>query len=328
MQRKTKKESRMFWKKKPSPPPGNPQLIPLEQLRMALGPKASASRIEGNSLITDLGKLTNRVEAIAPPSQPRAAEPLRAIVRVSTTLPTDSSLAPFQHPAGLAALNAFASLGAAWHSEGRLLIGSRISIFEAEAGMWTSLHMPLLAYTILTSADAILGGFQSSFGGANPPQGASRWTTADMLETRRLLAPMCACSAGHGGFTAEFPLEPGAVTAAMRHHATALLELTTEQPHPLLGAGLFCLLRMPHTLTQERSEELATQLNELEFHGLDQAPHLGAWSPNMQGDGLAYVSFLPNFAYGLRGISANVAIWSAHRAQWAHAQLKAKGIRL
>ncbi len=318
----------MFWKKKSTPPPSDSLGIPLSQLRMALGPKASASRIEGNSLITELGKLTTRVDVIAPPDQSRSPEPLRAIVRVSTALPADASMAPFQSPHGLAALNAFAALGAAFLQDGRVVIGSRLSIFEAEADAWGSLHMPLLAFRILTGADAILGGFQNSMRGANPPQGASRWTTADMMETRRLLEPMCACSAGPGGFTAEFALEPGAVTAAMRHQATALLELNTEQPHPLFGAGLFCLLRMPHVLSQQRAEELTAQLNQLEFHGVDQAPHFGAWCPNMQGDGVAYVSFLPNFAYALKGISANVAIWSAHRAQWAHAQLKAKGIRL
>ena len=63
-------------------------------------------------------------------------------------------------------------------------------------------------------------------------------------------------------------------------------------------------------------------LNQIEMQGGDLFPHFGAWCSNKSGNGIAYVSFLPN-ALHVQGIHINMAIWAMHRARYVDSILQA-----
>ena len=101
-----------------------------------------------------------------------------------------------------------------------------------------------------------------------------------------------------------------------------------NQPHPELGAGLFCLLNMPHQVSNnEKLDRAIGELNRLEMQGHDLPPHFGAWCRGKGENTPAYVSFLPNALHSANGIALNMSFWAMSRAQIADAMLLTMGIR-
>ena len=101
-----------------------------------------------------------------------------------------------------------------------------------------------------------------------------------------------------------------------------------DQPHPELGGGLFCLLQLPHQVSDEESlQKICMQLNKLEMAADDLPPHFGAWCPGKNGNNPSYISFLPNGLHSAPGIAVNTAIWAMNRAKWANGKLAAMGVR-
>ena len=82
--------------------------------------------------------------------------------------------------------------------------------------------------------------------------------------------PWLMANEGENGLTAEFPF-PGCMPP------TALLTLDNEIRHPLLGSGLFILLRLPLNLRGANVESLASQLNLAELRNPTRTHFMGSW---------------------------------------------------
>ena len=227
-----------------------------------------------------------------------------------------------------AAYNGFAALGALYTDGGNVQIGSRLTIYEGEDS-WRSLHLPLLLFTTICGVEAILGALRRTMANEGHRGGISKWTEDDFAFVEKYLSKVCLCSTGGLGFTAEFGLEEGAISAGVGNHKTALFQLRADQPHPELGGGLFSLLQMPHQMDDDhRLHQVCLQLNKMEMAAHDLPPHFGAWCPGKMGNNPAYVSFFPNALHTVSGIAVNASIWAMNRAQWANAMLASLGVRL
>jgi len=316
----------MFWNKKTDPTPLG---VALGDLLLMLGSTSIKASIEGNALIARHEHYKIRIEVVAPKHRESENGAIRAVVRLITELPKPIlELFKGKEAESTAAFNAFAALGALTSERGNVYIGSRLTIYEAEDA-WRTLHLPLLMFTTICGTEAILGGIRRTFTSEGPRGGASQWTEGDMGQVERMLSRRCVCTTGGLGLTAEFGLTEGAVSAAAGDHKTALFQLMADQPHPELGGGLFCLLQMPHQLSDEkRLQQVCMQLNNMEMAGEDLPPHFGAWCTGKIGNNPAYVSFLPNALHSASGIAANEAFWALNRAQWANAMLASLGVRL
>jgi hypothetical protein len=315
----------MFWNKKVD---SNPLGVALGDLLLMLQPTSIKASIEGNALIARHEHYKIRIEVVAPENRESENGPIRAVVRMITELPKPFlELFKGKEAETTASFNSFAALGALTSDRGKVFIGSRLTIYEAEDA-WRTLQLPLLMFTTICGTEAILGGIRRTFTNEGSRDGDSQWSEGDMAQVEHLLSKLCVCTAGGLGLTAEFGLTEGAVSAAVGDHKTALFQLMADQPHPELGGGLFCLLQMPHQLQDEkRLQQVCMQLNNMEMAAHDLPPHFGAWCPGKMGDNPAYVSFFPNALHSVSGIGVNTAFWAMNRAQWANAMLASLGVR-
>ena len=315
----------MYWNKKSDP---NPMGVALGDLKMMLEPTSIKASIEGNALIAQHEHYKIRVEVVPPENRESENGPIKAVVRLLTELPAPV-LALFKgnHSDAIAAFNSFAALGALTYDNGKVFIGSRLTIYEEEDS-WRTLHLPLLMFTVICGSEAILGGVRRTFSEEPPRGGESKWDEDDFEAIEGYLSRLCVCTTGGRGLTAEFGLAEGAASAIAGDHKTALFQMSAEDPHPELGGGLFTVLQMPHRVEEEnRLKTICMQLNKMEMAAHDLPPHFGAWCPGKLGNNIAYVSFYPNALYSATGIGINVAIWALNRAQWANAMLASLGVR-
>ncbi|MDM0113940.1 hypothetical protein QTI66_17430 [Variovorax sp. J22R133] len=315
----------MNWFKKADP---NPLGVPLSDLLLMLEPTSIKASLSGNTLIARHEHYSVRIEVVPPENRESENGPIRAVVRMVTELPKPIMILFEGKEAGAtAAYNGFAALGSLCTEGGKICIGSRLTIYEDEDA-WRTLHLPLLMFTTTCGAEAILGALRRTMTNEGPREGTSKWTEGDFEQVEGYLSRMCLCTTGGLGLTAEFGLKEGAVSAAAGDHKTALLQLMADQPHPELGAGLFCLLQMPHQLRDEdRLNQVCLQLNNMEMAAHDLPPYFGAWCPGKLGNNPAYISFLPNALHSVSGIAVNSAFWAMNRAQWADAMLASLGVR-
>jgi hypothetical protein len=306
----------------------NPLDVPLGDLLMLLRPTTIKASLKGNALLARHEHYTTRVEVVPPATRETEDGPIKAVVRITTELPKQLS-GFFKKPEATVAMNRFAALGALFSDGASTCIGSRLTIYEAE-NAWGTLHLPLLLFTTIMGAEAILGAVRRTFNKEPYVEGDSAWTQGDFEQVETRLSRVCVCTTGELGLTAEFGLSKGAVTAVAGHH-TALLQLKGDQPHPELGGGLFLVLEMPHQLHDEKSlSQLCMELNKMEMAAADAPPHFGAWCEGKLGSNPAYVSFFPNAFHEAREVSAiavNAAFWAANRAQWANRVLASLGVR-
>jgi hypothetical protein len=283
----------MFWKKNAAM---NPHGVPLDELLAMLEPTSIDASIKGDTLVARHEHYTTRVDVVSAEDPDSENGPIQAVVRVTTTLP-EQLAELFQSPESAVMMNNFAALGALSVSDGAVHIGSRLTIYEAEDA-WRTLHCPLLLFTIIGGAEAILGGMRRTFSQEAPRDGKSHWTESDFHQVEQYLSQISVCTTGGLGLTAEFGLSDGEISAAAGHSKTALFQEMADQPHPELGAGLFCLLQMPHRLADERRlQQVCLQLNTMEMAAHDLPPHFGAWCEGGLGNNPAYVSFFPNALY-------------------------------
>jgi len=312
----------MFWSKTVDP---NPLGVPLGDLLQMLKPTTIKAHIEGNVLIAKHEHYTTRVEVVPPDRRESPNGPIKAVVRIRTNLP-EPLLKVIDKPEMTVAVNAFAALGAMTYDAGKIFVGSRLTIYEAE-NAWRTLQLPMVLFTIITGAEAHLGGLRRSFSGEPHRGGSSSWAERDFEYAEKQLSKICVCTSGGLGLTAEFGLRRGEISAAQGDHATALFELMADQPHPELGGGLFCLLQLPHRIEEEgRLQQLCVHLNKLEMEAKDLAPHFGAWCEGRMGNNLAYASYLMNPLHEVNGVALNTAYWAISRAHWAFSELAAHGI--
>ncbi|NQV72247.1 hypothetical protein HQ496_03915 [bacterium] len=317
----------MFWNKKND---SNPLGVPLGEVLLMLQATSIKASLKGNILTAQHEHYRIKIEVISPQSPESENGPMRAVVRLITELPR-AVLSLFQGKEAevTSDINAFAALGSLYTDRGNIFIGSRLTIYEAE-NSWRTLHLPLLVYTAIAGTEAILGGIRRSIQKEElPPVSDSKWVERDFKNVEDLLSRISVCSSGDMGFTAEFGLSEGAVSAVFGDQMTALFQLMADQPHPELGAGLFCILQMPHQLTDKNHlYQVCLKLNNMEMAIHDLPPHFGAWCPGRLGNNPAYISFLPNQLYRVSGIAVNVSVWAEARAQWANSALAALGVHI
>jgi hypothetical protein len=126
------------------------------------------------------------------------------------------------------------------------------------------------------------------------------WTTAMVRQGPNVVLAM----GDESGLTLELPFQS----------RTSLVTVTTDAPNPQLGNGVLLLLHLPMTIAQADGVRFAAELGRREVAELTRAHHLGGWC--WRDDGMHYVTFLPNVAYGDRGDLLNLLGSTASRARW------------
>lgn len=313
----------MFWKKKRDP---RPLGVPWERLIVALSATTLEVTRDGDSLIVGHPNFSTHVNVVRPPDRESKDSPIAAVVQVRTALPREVA-ALFSKPELTARMNKLATLGALTADGGDVFVGSRLTLYEGEeAG---DVQIPMLLFSVILSTSSLLGAMRRTFGPEEGEKSASAWVEGDFEQVEGYLSRVSVCTTGGLGLTAEFGLREGAVSAVVGDDDTALWQLQGDQPHPELGGGLFCLLQLPHQLSdQARLDRVLVQLNQMEMAPHDLPPHFGAWCPGRRGNNPAYVSFLPNVLHSaVPGIAVNMSAWALGRAKWASAMLTSIGIR-
>ena len=299
--------------------------VPLRDLLPLLHPTSIKASLEGTVLIARHEHYTMRIEVVPPENRELENGPICAVVRVTSELPSQV-MEFFKEPEATVSMNVFAALGALTFDRGKVYIGSRLTIYEAEDA-WGTLHLPLLLFTIICGTEAFLGAMRRTFNEEGERGGASEWTEEDFKQVQGYLSQLCVCTIGGLGLTAEFGLGAGAESAVAGDHRTALFQMAADQPHPELGGGLFCLLQLPHQLQDhKRLQQLCIHLNNMEMGANDLPPHFGAWCEGKLTNNPAYISFFPNGLHSASGIAVNVALWALNRANWANGVLASLGI--
>lgn len=147
------------------------------------------------------------------------------------------------------------------------------------------------------------------------PQGVlpSRWTGAPewqlMERTMEREAHNFWCD-HRSALTADFPWDAGPSP-----ESRIRLEISSEQPHPVLGNGLCQTLTVPLRLTPEHVARMALELNAYERKEWKRSQMLGSWVNH--NDTLAYRCFVPNTVYNPE-ILQNLSLSMAVRAQWVN----------
>ena len=300
--------------------------LPVDAIEHALTAGGMAVTRTGNGLIGRQGKIITHISFEQPEDPDSENGDIRAVLTVKSELPVE--LAPlFEKPGSLAAFSRYATLAAPVLEEGIPVLGSRITLYEAEDAL--NIQVPLIVATALMAPQVMLDTIRhvlAGMGDKRPKESA--WGERDFARAHQYLSRMSVCTADAGGLTAEFGLRQNSLLAITGDHHTALWRMFADQPHPEAGGGLLCCLEMPHRTGDEAAlPTVLARLNAMEMAPLDRPPHFGAWCPGTLGDNPAYVSFLPNFLHGVGGIAVNLSFWAYGRAQWADAMLPSLGLR-
>jgi hypothetical protein len=224
------------------------------------------------------------------------------------------------------ALNNFASNGALIvGDDGKFRIKSRLSLYSREGEDVIKVYTGVIFFVAMWHTDALQAATidmlklpvsksgplpKSSINGVWKPESFAH--AASMLEARGAFV-----NADESGLTAEFPWDPGAITALESlikgaPKRTTLVQLTRSE-HPSLGRGLFCRLDLPLNLSDAEAYKLAGSLNQMEFTAEDWPPLLGAWTSQSKSGYPTFVSFWPNLSAGVIDLEM-IAMWMGARA--------------
>ena len=105
--------------------------VPLRDLLPLLHPTSIKASLEGTALIARHEHYTMRIEVVPPENRRVRKRPIRAVVRVTSELPSQV-MEFFKEPEATVSMNVFAALGALTFDRGKVYIGSRLTIYEAE----------------------------------------------------------------------------------------------------------------------------------------------------------------------------------------------------
>lgn len=305
----------MFWNKQANPHPLN---VCLGDLKDLLEKASIRATLKDNALLARHKHYTVRIEVVPPDIPDSDLGPIQAVVRLVTELP-DSIQTLFQgrDPSATSTSNRFAALAALYSDGETVRLGSRLTIYEAQ-DLWRSLYLPLLLYTTSSGCDAILGGLRRNLTNEGDRAGNSKWSARDLEHVESYFGDACVFTTGGSRFTANIHLADLDHRAVQSDPRAASFQLISDQRHPELGGGLYCVLQMPHLVPdKEQLKKICLELNKLEMAARDLPPHFGAWCPSRFGDKPAYVTFLPNALYSISGIAANAGQWAIRRARWA-----------
>ena len=309
-----------FKKKKPNP---NPMGVPLGDLHTILLSTSLSSKLAENKLEVTYENLTAVLNVEEPPVKEAHDANLQAIVNIKTYIPEAFNrfldVAPVRD-----SVNSMATLAALTQDTKGYFLGSRLTIYEDETG-WP-VYFPLLLYSLIVTNEIFNHSVRIQLGQDKPIQGQSVWTSADFELTKSYMDPLCVCTTGSTGFTAEFGLGSDDICAIVGHN-TALWTMSSKDPHPALGGGLFCLLQLPMSFEKEQLFKVLNILNTAEMAPNDLPPHFGAWTTGQRGNNPAYVAFLPNILHSeAKNIQVNMSIWAHQRVPFAMSTLLSHGL--
>ena len=223
-------------------------------------------------------------------------------------------------------LNNFASNGALTvGDDGKFCIKSRLSVYSGDSDDVIKVYTGVIVFGALIHTNALQAATvdllrlpvsksaslpESSHDGTWKPGSLSR--AASMLEARGAFV-----NADEGGLTAEFPWDPGAITALASlttgsRKCTSLLRIQFEE-HPSLGKGLFCRLDLPLNVSDAEAYKLASSLNQMESTAEDWPPLLGAWTSKAKSGHPTFVSFWPNLFSTVIDVEM-IAMWMGARS--------------
>jgi hypothetical protein len=210
-------------------------------------------------------------------------------------------------------------------------LASRVTLFDADNGMWPHVFAPLLcteAYmqpmvAVMASRGEDVDWRYFGLSGGDMP---CRYGTADFQAASEVCRQRGLWSNfADSGVTVEFPFDPDGVPALWRElngtpadeKRTFRFTMSTQEPHPFLGQGLFACLRLPITFSDElTAARVVAALNAWEARAIDMPPFLGSWcsDPSEEhGHSIAFVSFLPNEMCRPH-LPRMITVWMGHRA--------------
>jgi hypothetical protein len=223
-------------------------------------------------------------------------------------------------------LNNFASNGALFvGGDGKFRIKSRLSLYSGEGEDVIKVYTGVIFFGAMMHTNALQAATvellklpvskgaplpESSQDGTWKPASLSR--AASMLEARGAFV-----NVDESGLTAEFPWDPGAITAlesltTRSRKCTSLLQIHCEE-HPSLGKGLLCRLDLPLNLNDADAYKLANSLNQMEYSAEDWPPLLGAWTSRPKSGHPTFVSFWPNLFSSVIDVEM-IAMWMGSRS--------------
>jgi hypothetical protein len=309
----------MFFNKKIDP---NPLGVPLGEINEILKSTTLQSKLVTGGMEVAYEKLTAVVSVEEPPINAASHKNIQAVVSIKTYLPKQFHQL-MSDPEFRMMVNKMATFAAITQDESGLFLGSRLTIYEDETG-W-NIYFPLLLYSLIITNEIFNHSLGVWLGQDQPVKETSAWTDEDFELTKSYLEKMCVCTTGGSGFTAEFGIKAGSVTA-IAGHQTALWRMLATQPHPALGGGLFCILELPFEFEKEKLMTVVNTLNKAEMLPHDLPPHFGSWTKGNRENNPAYVSFIPNIMQReAKNIQVNKSIWANSRVQSAYATLLSHG---
>lgn len=151
---------------------------------------------------------------------------------------------------------------------------------------------------------------------------ASAWAGPHIRELARLLTDNGSLSMGDEvRMTVEFPFGRSG-GPALAGGDSNLLMVSTEEPHPRLGAGVLIRLHLRQApivkkgVLRRATALTAADLNELEWNEQGEAHILGAWCGRPDGAAPVHVSFFPN-ALADPGALQTLVLSEGLRSRWA-----------
>ncbi len=297
----------------------------LDSVMKAL-PKGTNVTQKDGALIILASDFTTRLDITAFPAGDASdftpqIGPIKAVVQVRSELP------PVFVSPGYKYANKFATVGALTVEAGKAFVGSRITLFEHDDDAWNA-WFPVVVYAVAFGLPSMIGALNPNPKGRDKHAKSSSWTASDFQRVEKALSDSSTCRISAAGLKVEFGLRSGAATP-IQWDAAALLQLSTDESHPLIGHGLVCLLQMPHLVSpEERLNKILDTLNEREMTPDNPAPHFGAWCQGQleRRSNPAYVTVLPNRLHNDR-IAATLATAMRTRALWANDILASLGVR-
>jgi hypothetical protein len=223
--------------------------------------------------------------------------------------------------------NIFATTGAIVRdSDGNDVVFSKLTLFEGDDDALAERYTPLIANAAQLQLIGPLCGMYHIREGKEDYDAESvalpgwsepsYWTSEEFSYAKETLrARGSYANASTVGLTAEFPWEPGAVSA-IAGDCTSLLQVRADQPHPSAGNGLFYRLDLPTRFSDDEAREWAARLNRAELEGIDIPPFFGAWCTMPRTGTVSFAGFWPNLLYK-PGTVANIAFWSWARSRFA-----------
>lgn len=184
--------------------PQNPQQV-LDALTEALADTDRGLTRERTALVVKHQHFSTRVGVVAPHDDP-ASEPGALVVHIQTDLPREL-VDVIATPARAAAMNRMASLGALMFDNGRLFVGSRLTIRETD-NAW-NIRGPVVVMSIIAGAESLISASGAALSGRDSGNAESAWQELDFEQIESFASDHCVCSVSASAFTAEFWARPG-----------------------------------------------------------------------------------------------------------------------